>query len=310
MGAQPFVDWPKDPQHLNASYIARQLGKSPEAIKARIEKLERAKHIAGYELFPNLSQLDLQLVQYIFRLPSPAAASLPTRLATVDGVGGMEFLLGSRVGVEIYGRDEAEIARRAKLVGALMGDIHPEASFRYPRLPTHRPLSSLDWRIIQALRHDATRGLDQVAKTLHVSVRTVKRRLDQMWKEGSIDSFALLNVSEMDGTLFCSLLLQFDPNRPIPPLKELLGKFEDRWCYCHTPPAPETRKFVLGLALNSAGDIDRSLDQARAIPGVIAAEATLSTRIIYQQAWLDEAIARLASGTEPVSAKPRPTRKK
>jgi DNA-binding Lrp family transcriptional regulator len=44
-------------------------------------------------------------------------------------------------------------------------------------------MRKLDWRIVDAMREDAWRDLDDVARLLGVSIRTVQRRLSAM-KDG------------------------------------------------------------------------------------------------------------------------------
>lgn len=50
-----------------------------------------------------------------------------------------------------------------------------------------KPLTALDYRIVQALHDDARRPLNEVAKDLDVSVKTVKRHFDEMVEQGSIE---------------------------------------------------------------------------------------------------------------------------
>ncbi|OPY32481.1 MAG: HTH-type transcriptional regulator LrpA [Methanomassiliicoccales archaeon PtaU1.Bin124] len=70
--------------------------------------------------------------------------------------------------------------------------------------PPHDPeeeLTLLDLRIVKALHTDARRPLSDVAEEIGASVKTVRRRLERMEKEGLVQHTAHLNLGLAGGTI-------------------------------------------------------------------------------------------------------------
>ena len=59
------------------------------------------------------------------------------------------------------------------------------------RKEDYRQLSPLDLRIIASLKDDARRPVAEIARIVGVSVKTVRRRLEEMKTDGSLDLHAL-----------------------------------------------------------------------------------------------------------------------
>src|SRR5687768_12960061 len=138
MGVQPFADWPRDQDHLKPSFFAKQLGMSVEAAKARVRKMENDGIIAGYEIYPNFSHLDLMCVGFMFHLPRPATAQTLVDLQSVDGIGIIERYLGPAIGIDLFEKTPSALDRRAQLVSRLVGATGHSRYASYPSAPVAR----------------------------------------------------------------------------------------------------------------------------------------------------------------------------
>lgn len=294
MGVQPFADWPRDPDHLRPSYFAKALGMTTEASKARVRRLEGDGIIAGYEIYPNFSLLGYMCVGFLFHLPRPATAQTMADLEAVDGVGVVERYLGPAIRVDLFEKSPAALDRRVHLVSRLLGATGHSRYAAYPSGPVARQPTTLDWRIIQALRGRATRPLGDVAHELGVSSRTVTRHFGRLWAEGSIDTVARLNTGNVPGLLFANVAIRFGQVPPAAVTQRLHKEFDAQWAYCWSPPDRDVANLVMGLAFRSPGHLQETIDRIRTMPDVADAESLLAAQSSTNETWLTEALQRAA----------------
>ncbi len=301
MGVQPFADWPRDRDHLKASYAATQLGLSAEAAKARVRRLEKEGVIAGYEIYPNFSLLGYVCVGFLFHLPRPATAQTMSDLRAVDGVGVVERYLGPAIRVDLFEKSPAALERRVQLVSRVLGATGHSRYAAYPSNPVARQPTRLDWRIIHALRGRATRSLADVASDLGVSVRTVNRRFERMWAEGMIDTVARLNTGNVPGQLLANVGIRFRNVAPAGVTQRLHEEFDAQWAFCWAPPDRQVANLVMGLVFHSPSHMQETLDRLRSMPDVADADGLLSAQSSSNEAWLTEEIQRATqvAGDEP-----------
>src|SRR5436309_9644349 len=55
-------------------------------------------------------------------------------------------------------------------------------------------MTSLDWEIVRLLLRDAERKMDEIAKVLRVSTRTVKRRLNMMMEDARVFAMPIVEL--------------------------------------------------------------------------------------------------------------------
>jgi DNA-binding Lrp family transcriptional regulator len=294
MGVQPFADWPRDPDHLRPSYLAKQLGMSVEAAKTRVRRLEKDGVISGYEIYPNTSHLGYLCVGYLFHLQRPATAQAMLDLQAVDNLGIIERYLGPAIGVDLFDKSPAALERRVQLVSRLLGATHHARYASYPSAPVARRPTRLDWRIIHALRGRATRPLPEVAQDLGVSARTVSRHFGRMWTEGSIDTVVRLNTGNVPSLLFANVFVHFLQVPPAAVTQRLHRELDSQWAYCWSPPDRDVANLVMGLVFHSPSHMQETVDRIRAMPDVADADILLSAQSTSNEAWLTEAIADAA----------------
>jgi DNA-binding Lrp family transcriptional regulator len=291
MGIQPFGDWPRDIDHLKPTHHARVLKLAPGTAKARVRRLEKEGVIAGYEIYPNWTQLGLFRASYLFRCPDARVKekALPA-LDQLEGVIGVENFLGAEVGMEFCHRGPNELERRVKLTSKLLGDASAVGYVPFPSLPIRAALSRLDWRIIKALRHEANRPLPAVARELKVSARTVRRRVDRMWEEGSIDTVAKLDLARVANHIFCNFLIHFQGERDPETAKRFKLAFDPNWAYCWSPPDRSVANLVMGMVFRSPTEVSEMVRRMQAIEGVGRVEPLVSVSYTSNEAWIDDEI--------------------
>jgi DNA-binding Lrp family transcriptional regulator len=301
MGVQPFADWPRDQDHLRPSFLAKHLGMSVEAAKARVRRMEKDGVIAGYELYPNYSLLGYTCVGYLFNLERPATAKTMGDLLAVDNVGMVERYMAPAIGIDLFDKTPAALDRRVQLLSTLLGAKSHARYASYPAGPVGRQPTSLDWRIMLALRGRATRPLTEVAEELGVSARTVTRHHDRMWQEGLIDTVVRLNTGNVPGLLFANVFVRFKDLPAATVTPRIHKELDSEWAYCWSPPDREVASLVMGLVFQSPSHMQDAVDRLRAMPEVADADILLAAQSITNEAWLTEAMQTAARQARPES---------
>jgi DNA-binding Lrp family transcriptional regulator len=304
MGVQPFADWPRDPDHLRPSYLAKNLGMSVETAKTRVRRLEKDGVILGYYLYPNFGLLGYTCVGFLFDLERPATAQTMQDLQSVDGVGIIERYLGPAIGIDLFETSDAALERRVQLVSRLVRATGHARYANYPSAPVTRKPTRLDWRIMLALRDRATRPLAEVAEELGVSPRTVTRHFDRLWQEGSIDTVVRLNTGNVPSLLFANVFVRFKDVDPVPATQRLHKELDSQWAYCWSPPDRRVASLVMGLVFHSPSHMQATVDRIRDMPDVADADIYLAAQSAHNETWLTEAMQRAAEGAAPEPESP------
>jgi len=303
LGIQPFAMWPHHPDELKPSALAKRLDVSVDAVKDRLRRMEREGVLHGYEIYPNFRHADFEVSSYHFRLTDEGKRARAAQDAEkVDGVLGITGFLGTDVCVDICYQSPQELQRRMSLLSRLMADAPPNTFFDYPLPPVHRDLSPLDWRILQALRGNARRSLEEVAEAIGVSARTVKRRFERMAKEGAFDVVAKFDPGALRGYTFFLLMVSLRRGSNERELKAILNTFADRWFFSWTPPGAANANLYVTMLSPSFGDVESLRREAETIAGVARAECLVPVEMRMNAAWIDRLIAERASERRPEPA--------
>lgn len=292
MGLFPFVYGARGPDALKPTRIARRLNISLKTTKQRLRHLEDGGVIAGYQIYPNLRHLGLQWRSYFFRVPKERKEGLKPDLDSVEGVVAVFDFLGSDLCVDLNFRDEAELRRRLRLLSELIGGSPAVEWYENRMPPVAGALSSLDWRIVKALRMRARTPPEELARDLGVTAKTIRRHLDRMVKEGGIDVVPLIDPTRMEDTFPFALLFRLSPERAQAAIRGIEQAFDEFYVSAWIPPSPEAGNFVTMLYARSTGDLEAMHRRATEIEGVEAAEVFIPADVRDYPAWIDEAIDR------------------
>jgi len=190
--------------HPRMSYreLSKRLGITRQAAFRRWQSLRESGVIKDMTADISVAYLGAVPVAVFGRSEAPSV------LKTFDRLGECEFTrrviagCGNYIYVNGILRDLSEldgfvalVKRVARLRDVTVGTYSPDPGLMphyvvdgiMNRNPSYRKLSNLDLRIIISLKGDVRRPVNEVAKELGVSVKTVKRHLDLMMSEGSLD---------------------------------------------------------------------------------------------------------------------------
>lgn len=290
LGFLPFIQGARPLDATRPSHVARALGASPELVKDRIDRMEAAGIILGYEIHPNLRHLGLRQVTFHLHVPPERKPQAMEVLSQVDGVAGVIDFVGTEMCVDVYHRSEGELARRLQLLSTITGVPQAHRLYENPDVAIARPLSRLDWRIVRALRGQARRSHAEVADELKVSQRTVKRRLERMAQEGSIDILPIVDPGRIPNYIPVGMAVFLRPGEHPSAVGDVRRALKDRLFYSWVPPARELGHAELALYARTTGEIEELRRTAAAVEGVARVDVALPCGARFSQTWLNEAI--------------------
>lgn len=181
-----------------ASYreLADRLGISVQAVHRRIQALRTRGIITGFTANISMEYLRAVRVDVVGPTQTDSIDDVLAALGQDDRVVSTLEASGHLLYVNGILRDISELDGFVEFVRRAAGmsktNVAIETGGPWARRPANdraeiRPLSDLDIRIIRALHRDARKSTTDVASELGVSAATVRRRLETMIREGSIE---------------------------------------------------------------------------------------------------------------------------
>lgn len=191
--------------------IARKLGVSEDTVLNRIRALEKG-YLKGWRIGLNPSLLGYRTAMIDFD-PSPRAkGEVLHEMRAIPGMMWIKDYFGDYVGGLVAYRDEDSLkAKMSPVLGGAGRDTVARVDVRFPICEMR--LLETDWGIIEALQKEPRRKYEEVAKGLHVSSRTVRRRLEKLMSERAIFIMPEVNLKALKGTVKVNLVVRYQDSR-------------------------------------------------------------------------------------------------
>ncbi len=289
-----------DPR-AGAREIAERLGISETGVRTRLRSLRERGYLADAEVWPNPSLFGVEL--QVAELPVDEVGEsrrLLDDLGLVDGVTFARDVLDERdrtLQVYFVAGGPAEVERRARLLRRLVGRNEVRGPRPYFVPPAARPLTPLDWRIVRALRAAPEDGLQRIARSVGISLKTLGRRFHALlegravwWSHGARAvefPLALLTV----GT---------DPAADVDALATRVSSETRTWMPVASdgrglPPTARPPEFAGLLLADSPVAVEAAAGRLLDRAGVATVRRTFALGSAIYRAWFDEQIARRTS---------------
>ncbi len=285
---------PSSPQwNVRESYanIARRLEVDEDTVRLRVKRAIERGFLPTWRLMVNPRLLDFEAAS--LELEVDAEERKPgviSQLELVDGVTRILDYRGKGLHVTLYSEDES-LARKIRLIESICGS--PKSTMWMSRFP--RPdirMKKIDWRIVTDMKDDARKDLQDVAKSLGVSTRTVQRRLATMTEGKAVYLGGAPNVETLGGLLCCFVVFCPDRQRKKEVDNEIRSKF-GRLGLSDMSPVEHS---IFGIPCQNLAEADRAFDSLRSVDGVKKADMHIMKQVILVQDWLESEIERRISG--------------
>ncbi len=243
--------------------IAEKVGLSNAAVYKRIKAMEKRGELRGFTILLNMDKvLNSAVISIRARKKRDEVMSI---ISELSGVMHIIAGFGGRYYGEFWYQDEYELNDKVnylkKLTGAYRVEIYKH------RKEEEVDLSSLDWKIILALKDNARRPFREVAQEVGVSTKTVSKRWRWLKEEDICRAYPIVNRPSTKEIFWFSLFIETDD----PLFESRIKRIKNLW---RTSSFAEP-KMVYGVFYGtSIKEIDSIMEEIIAMKGV--------KRVIYE----------------------------
>src|SRR5467141_2426306 len=248
--------------------IAAKLGVDEETVRNRVKHLRDTGFFLGYRIVPNpvLLGRTFASLRIEFKDRESKQAAIPRLALMADRDQDFSKLV---VGLGIDGE-----------VSWVPGLGLRTTKFRMTRL---------DWEIVSLLLRNAERKLDEIAKQLKVSTRTVKRRLSMMMTETAIFTMPMVDLRKTEGISY-QLRVQSEQGKKSEVEKSIVAKIGNVIFRASDSQNGSVFGFT-GANVAEGNDILEWVKQQR---GVNSASMTIAERVVQVFDWIESEVKREA----------------
>lgn len=275
---------------ISYAKVAAGLGIDEETVRHRLKHMNDVRFLGGWQLI--LNPVLLGRMAAIVELnvgDSESKAEVISRLSLLPCVTLIDNLYGKDLAVTTLYENAATLARQVRLMESFSGGRTP-ISWKLGFPPCELTPTRTDWRIMQALRRDGRGRLSDVARSLRISTRTVKRRILQLAEGNAFYLDPLLDLGKVGGVR-CRFWVTAEASWKDAVDKAILSGLQ-RIIWTHTAP----QEYSLFVAhLSNLSELDERLVWMRQLRGVREVRSTIEVEHIHVQEWLEGEIANQLS---------------
>jgi DNA-binding Lrp family transcriptional regulator len=265
--------------------IAAKLGIDEETVRNRVKHLRDSGFLLGYRLVPNPDLLGRTFasLRIEFKDRESKQAAIPL-LSRVEGVMNIGSTNDKSVLVTLFADQDQDFSKLPIDLG-IEAQVAPVPGLGLR--PTGFRMTKLDWEIISLLLRDAERKLDDLAKQLRVSTRTVKRRLNTMMKESAIFIMPIVDLRKTEGISY-QLRVQSETGKKSDVEKSVVAKIGSVIFRASNSQNGSVFGFT-GANVAEGNDI---LEWVTQQPGVISASMSIAERVVQVFDWIESEVER------------------
>jgi DNA-binding Lrp family transcriptional regulator len=265
--------------------IAAKLGVDEETVRNRVKHLRDSGFLLGYRLVPNPGLLGRTFasLRIEFKDRESKQAAIPI-IAQLDGVINIGSTYDKSVLVTLLadqGQDFLKVTAGLGVEGGV--SWVPGLDLRSTRFR----MTGLDWEIVSLLLRDAERKLDEIARQLKVSTRTVKRRLNVMMKETAIFTMPMVDLRKTEGISY-QLRVQSEQGKRSELEKSIVAKIGD----VIFRASDSQNGSVFGFTGANVAEGNDILEWVKQQPGVKSATMTIAERVVQVFDWIEREVER------------------
>jgi len=265
--------------------IAAKLGVDEETVRNRVKHLRDTGFLLGYRLVPNPVLLGRTFASLrIEFLDRDAKQAAIPKLARMDGIINIGSTYDKSALVTLLADRDQDFSKLVVGLG-IDGEVSwvPGLGLR----TTKFRMTRLDWEIVSLLLRDAERKLDEIAKQLKVSTRTVKRRLNMMMKETAIFTMPIVDLRKTEGISY-QLRVQSEEGKKSELEKSIVAKIGD----VIFRASDSQNGSVFGFTGANVAEGNDILEWVKQQPGVKSATMTIAERIVQVFDWIEREVER------------------
>jgi len=261
--------------------VAAGLGVDEETVRHRLKHMNDVRFLQGWQLVLNPALLGREAAIVELRVDdSESKPEVISRLKLLEGVMLIDDLYGKELAVLTLYENPTTLERQVRLFASLCGGP-PPVSWRLGFPPCDLTPTRTDWRIMQSVRRDGRGRLSDVARSLHLSTRTVKRRMIQLVDGNAFYLDPILDLGNVGGVR-CRFWVTSEASWKQAVDKAILSGLP-RIISTHTAP----QEYSLFVAhLSNLSEVQERLIWMKQLKGVREVRSTIEVEHIHVQEWL------------------------
>ncbi len=272
---------------ITNAHVAKGLSVDEETVRNRLRNMQDVGFLQGWQLTLNPILLGRKAaVVELGAINAESKNEVISRLRLLEGVTLIEDFYGSDLTVHILYDNEDSLTRQIKLIAFLSGCSNP-VWWRLGFPPCDLIPTRTEWRIIRSLRMNARGKLSDVAHSLKLSTRTVKRHMIHLVDKNAFYLDPLLDVKKASGVR-SRFWIVCDADKKKAFDAEVLSKL-NRIISTHT--APKEYSLIVVQCAN-AFEVQEISQWLRGIEGVKEVRSNIDVEHIHVDEWLAGEIER------------------
>jgi DNA-binding Lrp family transcriptional regulator len=275
---------------ISYAHVAKGLAIDEQTVRNRLRRMHDAAFLKGWQLVLNPILLGRKAAIVELRANGPVFKAVAiSQLNLLEGVTRIDNFYGNELAVHLLYDDEGMLTRQVQLFASLCGCPTPVWwKVGFPScglIPT-----KTDWRIIQSLRRNARGRLSDVARSLQLSTRTVKRHMKHLVEGNAFYLDPVLDLERVGGVRG-RFWVVCDPSKKQAVDGTVLSRL-NRIISTHTAPKEHSLFIVHCANVSEVQEISQWLGT---LDGVKEVRSNISAEHVHVQEWLAGEIERRLS---------------
>jgi DNA-binding Lrp family transcriptional regulator len=278
------------------SRIARKLGVDEETVRRRIRRSERSGLIGGGELILNPYLIGREPVRVVLNVANheKRKRTVVSQIGLIDGVLLILDMQGPAMQVLLFCENEEAVTRRTRLITSISGCEDPVILRNLDALGFRRcnlKPTQTDLKILKSLRKNPRKSMDNVAREVGVSKRTIERRIAHLTQNSAFFHMLRLDFRKSQGVL-CSLIVSYGDERQKSRLDATIASKVEKLFYSATAAKAVS---IFNFACDNVAESEAIREFADSLEGVIETKIGFIREYILVSDWLDTEIERMLS---------------
>ncbi len=271
--------------------IGREIHLSGTAVRRRVEDMVGSGLILGFSVLFDPALLGLSTCIASVRLRGEAPGKMI--IDEMGRIGNVHFVTcatDNTLTLQLHYANSRELERAIDRIGAIEDVVNVDTGIPRSHLSTDIAPSSLDWRIIDSLNHDARKRNHVIAGELDVSPKTVKRRLDRLVREKVITFTVDVDLSRARDLVIYILAVELETGIKRENIyREIKRKYTTIWSVAGSVHP----SIILFMYAQYLSQIEEAVEGIKMIYGVRRVHASLHTSYHSFPDWFDRRIGKM-----------------
>jgi DNA-binding Lrp family transcriptional regulator len=261
--------------------IAKKLGIDEETVRNRIKFLKESGFLLGWRVTPNPSLLGRRASFLL--IETEDKEDIIPKVKGRTGVITIISIYSNYLLLNLFDDEERSSASEISNIPGIKTSPFNTPEMSLPQ--SNFRMTITDWKIVGLLLRDAERNVNDVAKELHISSRTVKRRLGAMLGASAIFIMPIVNLKKNTGIPY-SLMIQSEESMKDELEREVSTRIPNLIFKASFPKGGS----IFGFTGSNIAEGNELLKWAKKHRGVKSARIYISEEVLHVYDWLEREV--------------------